>query len=107
MRTKQSSWAPLNKYDLLLDHLRRMQEASLLICLTEDCIVVGMHPIEGMAEGRDQMLMKIAAEGESRQTALQVWRNTDTVRSLIVEFIARCKVHFAVSSELHIHDDLE
>lgn len=87
------------KYELLLQQLRRMQEDELLICASDDCVFLGMLPIEPMAEGHDWLLMQIDDECESRQTAIQVWRNTAKVRQFVLGSLERCKIMSGVVRE--------
>jgi hypothetical protein len=96
----------LYKYELILHYLRQLPEHTLFLCVTEDCVFFGMHPIESMCEGRDHLLMCVDGDGYDRQTAVQAWRNTASVRKLITSFIERAKVTAGLSHELELHRDL-
>ncbi|RZF24398.1 hypothetical protein EVC45_38910 [Paraburkholderia sp. UYCP14C] len=95
------------KYELILHHLRHLPESALLVCFTDDCVILGMHPVESMATGRDYLLMSVDGEGYDRQTAVQVWRNTAAMRTLIAGFITRAKVTTGLGHELDLHADLD
>ena len=97
----------LYKYELILHHLRRLPEDALLACLTEDCVIFGMHSIENMAEGRDHVLPGIDGEGYDRQTAVQVWRNTAAIRALITGFVARAKITTGLERELDLYAGID
>ncbi|WP_244106532.1 hypothetical protein [Paraburkholderia phenazinium] len=95
------------KYELILHHLRNLPTSALLVCVTDDCVIFGMHPVESMAEGHDYLLMGVDGEGYERQTAVQVWRNTPAMRVLITDFIARAKVTAGLGHELDLHAYLD
>ena len=95
------------KYELLLQQLRRMDEGALLICASDDCVFFGMLPVEPMAEGRDWLLMEIDGEGEPRQTAIQVWRNTAKVRQFVLDSLGRCKIMSGVVQEQELLAQLD
>ncbi len=90
----------LLKYEAILHHLRRMPEMALLVCMSEDCIVLNMLPVEPIAEGRQHALMAVSGNDDGRQTAVQIWRNTVEVRNLIVWCIGECKIGKAPQNEI-------
>jgi hypothetical protein len=90
----------LLKYEAVLHHLRQMADMALLVCMGEDCIVLNMHPVEPIADGRQHTLMAVSGNGEAHQTAVQIWRNTAEIRQLIVYFIGQCKLGGAPQNEV-------
>ncbi|QXZ09253.1 hypothetical protein KUF54_14665 [Comamonas sp. Y33R10-2] len=93
------------KYEMLLHQLRKMADDALLICATDDCVFLNMLPAEPMLQGRDRLLLGIDGENSDRQTAIQVWRNTEEVRHFVLDCIARSKIMRGVEQELDLHLD--
>ncbi|KXV12363.1 hypothetical protein CR51_06685 [Caballeronia megalochromosomata] len=89
----------LLKYEAILHHLRQMPEMALLVCMSEDCLVLNMHAVEPIAEGRQHTLMAVSGRSEPHQTAVQIWRNTVDIRNLIVHYIGQCKLGGAPQNE--------
>ncbi|GAB5095473.1 hypothetical protein P9250_15120 [Caballeronia sp. LP006] len=89
----------LLKYELVLHHLRQMPEMALLVCFSEDCLVLNMYPVEPMAEGRQHLLPSLNGNTGSHQAAVQVWRNTKDIRNFIVRCIGECKIGGATDDE--------
>ncbi|BAO89537.1 hypothetical protein [Caballeronia cordobensis] len=102
-----SSQRLLLKYEAILHHLRRMPDMALLVCMSEDCIVLNMQPVEPIAEGRQHALMAVSGPAEQRQNAVQIWRNTVEVRNLIVHYIDRCKLGKERTNELDLLASLD
>jgi hypothetical protein len=82
----------LLKYEAILQHLRQMPDMALLVCMSEDCIVLNMHPVEPVADGRQHALLAVSSPEVRQQNAVQIWRNTRDIRKLIVHFIDRFKL---------------
>jgi hypothetical protein len=97
----------LLKYEAVLHHLRQMADMALLVCMGEDCIVLNMHPVEPIADGRQHTLMAVSGNGEAHQTAVQIWRNTAEIRQLIVYFIGQCKLGGAPQNEVAMLSSLD
>ncbi|WP_321799841.1 hypothetical protein [Caballeronia sp. J97] len=97
----------LLKYEAILHHLRQMPDMGLLVCMSEDCIVLNMHPVEPIAEGRQHVLMAVSGPEEGRQTAVQIWRNTAEIRKLIVSFIGECKLGGSPRNEVDMLSGLD
>lgn len=97
----------LLKYEAILHHLRTMQDMALLVCMSEDCLVLNMHPVEPMAEGRQHLLMAVPVKSDERQTAVQVWRNTLDIRNLITYYIEQCKIGTAPQDEIALLSGLD
>ncbi|SAL62187.1 galactosyl transferase GMA12/MNN10 domain protein [Caballeronia arvi] len=97
----------LLKYEAILHHLRRMPDMALLVCMSEDCIVLNMHPVEPVADGRQHALMAVSGRAEAHQTDVQIWRNTADVRSLVVHYIDRCKIGKEALNEVELLSALD
>jgi hypothetical protein len=97
----------LLKYEAILHHLRRMQELALLVCMSEDCIVLNLHPAEPIADGRQHALMAVSGRDEGHQTAVQIWRNTPEIRAFIVHCIDRCKLGGEPADEVALLSSLD
>jgi len=97
----------LLKYETVLHHLRRMPELALLICFSEDCLVLNAHPVEPMAESRQHLLPALGGNTGKEQTAVQVWRNTKAIRDFIVRCIEQCKICGATDDEIAMLSPLD
>jgi hypothetical protein len=92
----------LLKYEAILHHLRNMPEMAALVCFTEDCLVLNLHPVEPMLDGRQHLLMSLGGNTGQYQTAVQVWRNTHDIRDYIMYCIERCKISGSVHDEIEL-----
>lgn len=97
----------LLKYETVLHHLRQMPEMALLVCFSEDCLVLNMHPVEPMTEGRQHLLPALDGSTGREQTAVQVWRNTQAIREFIVHCIGQCKICGATDDEIAMLSSLD
>ncbi|WP_250534837.1 hypothetical protein [Caballeronia sp. AZ10_KS36] len=97
----------LLKYETVLHHLRQMPEHALLVCFSEDCLVLNMHPVEPMADGRQHLLPALGGNTGKEQTALHVWRNTQPIRDFIVHCIEQCKICGATDDEIQLLSPLD
>jgi hypothetical protein len=97
----------LLKYQTVLHHLRRLPEMALLVCFTEDCLVLNPHPVEAMAEGRQHLLMSLGGTSGKHQVAVQVWRNTPDIRNFITRCIEQCKISGPVHDEIELLASLD
>ncbi|SAK98996.1 galactosyl transferase GMA12/MNN10 domain protein [Caballeronia calidae] len=97
----------LLKYEVILQHLRRMPEMALLVCMSEDCIVLNMLPVEPIAAGRQHALMAVSGSSEAHQTAVQIWRNTADIRRFIVGCIEKCKLGRTAQNEVELLSPLD
>ncbi|SAK77692.1 galactosyl transferase GMA12/MNN10 domain protein [Caballeronia catudaia] len=82
----------LLKYEAILHHLRQMPDMALLVCMSENCIVLNAHPVEPIADGRQHTLLSAYGREETHQTEVQIWRNTQAIRNFIVHCIDLCKI---------------
>lgn len=101
----------LFRLELILHHLTKLPQDALLVCFSDDCVVYGMHPVETMAAGRDYMLPSIwSFDDQGRhhhQSALQVWRNNHSTRTVLLDLISRAQVNFNITDELALYSNLE
>ncbi|SAK68344.1 galactosyl transferase GMA12/MNN10 domain protein [Caballeronia hypogeia] len=97
----------LLKYEVILHHLRNMPDMALLVCMTQDCIVLNMHPVEPIADGRQHALMSVSGRDEGHQTDVQIWRNTPEIRSFIVSCVEQCKLGGTPRNETEMLSSLD
>jgi hypothetical protein len=97
----------LLKYESLYHHLCELPEMASLVCFTEDCLVLNLHRVEPMMEGRQHLHMTIDGATRKEQVAVQVWRNTRDIRTFIVECIERCKISGPVHDEIELLASLD
>jgi hypothetical protein len=97
----------LLKYEAILHHLRRLPEMGLLVCFGEDCLVLNLHPVEPLAEGRQHLLMALGGNTGREQTAVQIWRNTSDIRNFVVRCIEQCKISGPVHDEIQLLSPLD
>ncbi len=101
----------LFRLELILHHLTKLPHDALLVCFSDDCVVYGMHPVEEIAARRDYVLPSIWSFDDqsrhNRQLALQVWRNSESTRTVLLNMISHATVNLNITDELSLHNDLE
>lgn len=75
------------RYEGLLHILNSMEEGRLVLLLSEDAAIIDPIPLERLMKGRDRLLVRITSSHVLPQVDVQIWRNTEAVRQIVLQLI--------------------
>jgi hypothetical protein len=80
----------LDKFETLLGLLRAAPEGAIFLVLSENAAILEPASLEALLADRDWLLARTSNQ-PAPQTDIQIWRNTEATRRLVVEQVQRCK----------------